>query len=131
MSKRIFFWGLTAGVLSAVASLAFLAIHRFETYTDFSKVVKVPRLIGLNLGACMLAALGYSLLQRFWEKGEWAFNLAFSVFSFASVIIPISATLPLDVQSPELFPGLAVPMHFFPALAWYTIRPFFAASPVR
>jgi hypothetical protein len=29
------------------------------------------------------------------------------------------------VKNPELFPGLAVPMIFFPALAWYTFKPLF------
>jgi len=26
---------------------------------------------------------------------------------------------------PELFPGLVVPMLFFPALAWFTLKPLF------
>ncbi len=43
-------------------------------------------------------------------------------------MIPISVTLPLSIQFPELFPGLAVPMIFFPALAWYTVKPLFTNS---
>jgi hypothetical protein len=31
----------------------------------------------------------------------------------------------LNIGSPELFPGLVVPMMFFPALAWLTIQPVF------
>jgi hypothetical protein len=54
------------------------------------------------------------------------FNFVFSIASFAMVIVPISISLPLDVLFPELFPGLAVPMLFFPALAWYTIVPLFS-----
>jgi hypothetical protein len=34
-------------------------------------------------------------------------------------------SLPLDIEYPELFPGLVVPMHFFPAYAFLTIYPFF------
>jgi len=34
----------------------------------------------------------------------------------------------LDVKTPELFPGLAVPMVFFPAMAWYTLKPLFAVK---
>jgi len=67
----------------------------------------------------------------FGNKAELIFNLAFTILSFASIIIPIAATLPLDVAYPELFPGLAVPMHFFPAMAWYTLRPLFMTEPVQ
>ena len=52
-------------------------------------------------------------------------NLVIAVLSFASIISPISMSLPLDIESPELFPGLVVPMHFFPALAFFAISPFF------
>ena len=62
------------------------------------------------------------------EKGEIVFNFVFSIVSFACVIIPISITLPLDIQFPELFPGLAVPMAFFPAMAWYTVKPLFTTT---
>jgi hypothetical protein len=27
-----------------------------------------------------------------------------------------------------MFPGLVVPMHFFPAIVWYTIQPLFIRS---
>jgi hypothetical protein len=47
------------------------------------------------------------------------------VLSFASIIGAIGMTLPLDIDFPELFPGLVVPMHFFPALAYFAIAPFF------
>jgi hypothetical protein len=41
------------------------------------------------------------------------------------VMIPISVSLPLDIKSPELFPGLAVPLVFFPCLSWHTVNPLF------
>ena len=56
---------------------------------------------------------------------ELVFNLVFVLISFASILAPFAATLPYEVEFPELFPGFAVPMHFFPALAWFTLRPAF------
>ena len=83
-------------------------------------------MIAASMLACLLAAVGYWALVKWLPKqGEIIFNFSFSILSFASLIIPVTFKLPLDVQAPELFPGLAVPMHFFPALAWYTIKPFF------
>ena len=126
MFRRIFFHGLTAGILSAVACLVFKRIHQFATYTDFSKVVSTPVLIAANLGICLIAAVLYWALTKGWgRRGEIVFNFLFAIASFASITWSFAVTLPLEIQMPELFPGLTVPMHFFPALAWFTLRPLF------
>jgi hypothetical protein len=126
MSRKIFFHGLWAGILSAIASIIYDRIYFFATEINYSKLVNIGSLAGINLLACLLAAFGFSLFQKwFGNKGEIIFNLSFVILSFASIVLPFSISLPLDIQNPELFPGLAVPMHFFPALAWLTIRPAF------
>ena len=126
MFKRVFFHGLTASILSAVAAIVYKRIYFFATETDFSKVLDLQRIIGLSLLICLVASLvNYGLIKWLKKKGEIIFNFLFSIFSFAAVMIPISITLPLNVQLPELFPGLAVPMVFFPAIAWYTVNPLF------
>ncbi len=126
MFKRIFFHGLVAGILSATAAIIYKRIYFFATETDFSKVLDLQRIIGLNLLICMAAVLiNYSLIKWLQGKGEIIFNFLFSIVSFAGVMVPISVTLPLNIQLPELFPGLAVPMVFFPVIAWHTVNPFF------
>ena len=126
MFKRIFFWGLSAGVLSAVAGIVYDRIYFFATEADYSRLINAGSLASINLLSCLLAAVGFWLMTKwFSNKAELIFNFTFTILSFASIIIPISATLPLDVARPELFPGLAVPMHFFPAMAWFTVRPLF------
>jgi hypothetical protein len=126
MFKRVFFHGLTASILSAVAAIVYKRIYFFATETDFSKVLDLQRIIGLSLLICLVASLvNYGLIKWLKKKGEIIFNFLFSIFSFAAVMIPISITLPLNVQLPELFPGLTVPMVFFPAIAWYTVNPLF------
>ena len=126
MFKKIFFYSITAGVLSTISCVIYNRIYFFATEADYSKVLNIGTLIGINLLACFIAGLGYWALTKWLNKtGEVIFNFAFSILSFASVMFPISMSLPLDVKYPELFPGLAVPMHFFPALAWFTIRPLF------
>jgi len=126
MYKKIFFHSLTAGVLSAVAAIIYNRIYFFATMADFSKVLNTGSLIGLSTAICLLAGFLFWVMQRLLKKrGEPIFNFLLSILSFAAVIVPISITLPLDIQFPELFPGLAVPMVFFPAIAWYTVRPLF------
>lgn len=126
MFKRIFFLGLTAGIMAAVAAVIFQRIHQFATYTDFSRLVNLKVLLAVNLGVCMIAAVIYYFLQKLpGTKGQFIFNLLFVLVSFMSITWSFAVTLPLDVQMPELFPGLTVPMHFFPALSWFTFQPLF------
>ena len=112
--------------MAAVAAIIFKRIHEFATYSDFSKVVGMPVLFAVNLGVCLIAAILYwGFLKWLGRKGEIIFNFVFAIGSFASITWSFAITLPLDIQFPELFPGLTLPMHFFPALAWFTIRPLF------
>ena len=126
MFKRVFFHGLIASILSVLAAIIYTRIYFFANETDFSKVLGLQRIIGFSLLICMVTAvINYGMVRWLKKKGEIIFNFLFSILSFAAVMIPISVTLPLSVQLPELFPGLAVPMVFFPAIAWYTLNPLF------
>ena len=126
MFKRIFFHALVASVLAALACFIYYRIYYFATEIDFSKVANIQSFIGFCVMFCMLAAIcNYLCLRLFKSRGSVIFNFILSIASFALVVFPISLSLPLDIKSPELFPGLAVPMMFFPALAWYTLEPVF------
>jgi len=126
MYKKIFFHAIAASALSALAAMIYYRIYYFATLADFSKLLNYKSMIALSTIVCMIASFVYYGLRK-WipAKGEIVFNLLFSILSFASVMFPISLSLPLDMKFPELFPGLAVPMVFFPAMAWYTVKPFF------
>jgi hypothetical protein len=129
MFRKIFFQGLASGILAALAAVIYDRIYFFATEADYSRVLSIPRIIAFSILLGMLAAvLNYSLTRFLKKKGEIIFNFLFSILSFAAVMIPISVSLPLQVPFPELFPGLAVPMVFFPAIAWYTINPLFSGN---
>jgi hypothetical protein len=126
MFKKIFWHGLLSAILSSLAAAIYYRIYYFATEVDFSGVLGVPRIIGLCVLISMAAVvLNYALLRWLKRRGEIVFNLLLSLISFACVMVPIAVSLPLSVKSPELFPGLAVPMVFFPALAWFTVSPLF------
>lgn len=127
--KSIFAQGLIAGILSALSSAMYFYIYQNTLMVDFSKMVNIGSIIGASVVGCMLISLGYALLTKL-EKTNllgWL-NIFICILSFASIIGPISMSLPLDIEYPELFPGLVVPMHFFPALAYFTIHPFFITN---
>jgi len=126
MFKKVFLQAILASLLAFIASVIYRKIYFFATEVDFSKVLSLGRMAALNILVSMLAAfLYYGLTNLMKGRGAIIFNFLFSMLTFVCVMIPISITLPLNLQSPELFPGLGVPMVFFPAMAWYTVNPLF------
>ncbi len=126
MLKKLLLLGSVSGALAGIASLIYQKVYASALGTDFGKIVKVPGIFISCIVGGLLAAFGYFLLNK-WLKGktEIVFNLLFTILSFASIMGPFATKLPLDVEMPELFPGLTVPMHFFPVLAWLTLKPLF------
>ncbi len=126
MLKRLLLLGSVSGILAGIASLIYQYVYKKSLGADFAGIVTVPGILISCLVGCLLAALGYFMLNK-WLKGktEIVFNLLFTIISFASIVGPIATKLPLDVEMPELFPGLTIPMHFFPVLAWLTLKPIF------
>jgi hypothetical protein len=126
MFKRHFFHGILSGIMAAIAAIIYNRIHFFATEADFSRIVNMGTMISLNIIVCLIFSIAYFLFLRLWKgKSILIFHIVISIMSFAAIIIPISISLPLDIKNPELFTGLAVPLIFFPAMAWFTFKPLF------
>jgi len=129
MFKKAFFHGIAASVLAAIAAIIYNHIYVFATETDYSSIINYGSMIGFSFAVCLLATFIYAgLVKWLGKEGEIIFSFVFSIISFACVMIPFAITLPLTIKMPEFFPGLTVPMVFFPAMAWYTVRPLFTLS---
>lgn len=132
MFKRSFLLGIVAGILAAVASLVYAKVYYSSLGADFSTVAATINIIAGSVLGGVLAGVGYWLFNKLLkDKGEIVFNFALTILSFASILAPLATRLPLEVEMPELFPGLTVPMHFFPALAWYTLKPLFIKQEIK
>lgn len=124
--KKLLIHGVLAGLLSGIAGIIYLNIYINAFDVDYNQIINSSAIIGSSILGCMLMTLGYGVLTKFNKQNlEGWLNLIIAVLSFASIIGPIGMSLPLDIEFPELFPGLVVPMHFFPALAFFAIYPFF------
>lgn len=124
--KKLLLHGVVAGSLAGIAGIIYLTIYNEAFGVDFSQIINIGSILGSCLIACLLMTLGYAALMKFEKQNFSAWlNILIVVLSFASIIMPIGMSLPLDIEFPELFPGLVVPMHFFPALAFFTILPLF------
>lgn len=118
--------GVTAGGLAALAGVVFLTVYNEAFYVDFSLVINPSSIIGASIIGSILMSTGYFILEKIKkEKFQGVLNLLIMVLSFLSIIPVLTMTLPLEVDFPELFPGLVIPMHFFPALVFFGIAPFF------
>ena len=114
--------------MAGLAAIVFDSAYAAALLVDFSMVINVPAMLGACLFGCTLAALGYWLLGKVVANGrikDIIFNAVFLLLTFASLVSSFAYELPLDVESPELFPGLSVPLHFFPALFWLATKPLF------
>jgi hypothetical protein len=127
--KKSLIHGIIAGILTAVAGIVYQRVYEEALFLDFSSVINPGSVAGASIFGCMLMAVGYGLLEHFKRpnlKG-WL-NVLITVLSFLSILGPLGVTLPLDVEFPEMFPGLAIPMHFFPAMIFFGLYPFFKNS---
>jgi hypothetical protein len=126
MFKKSLLLGILSGLLAGIAALIYSKVYHSSLGADFSRVVWPVRIVVASLFGGVLAAVGYWAADKLLKaKGEIVFNLVFSILSFATLLAPFAAKLPLDIDAPELFPGMVIPMHFFPALAWFTLKPIF------
>lgn len=128
MFKRLLLLGLISGVLAGVASLIYQKVYFTTNEIDFSgfQFFKPVSIILICVVAGLLASTGYGILTKWSPRyGEIIFNFALMIVSFASILGPIGYKFPLEFEGPEFFPGLAIPMHFFPALGWFTLKPLF------
>jgi len=131
MFKKSLLLGIVSGLLAGLAGVVYARLYYSINEADFSAVVTSLKIVAASLFGGVLAAVGYTLLDRWLKaRGEIVFNLLFTLISFASLLIPVAAKLPrtIDPQELFLFPGMVIPMHFFPALGWYTLKPLFIRS---
>jgi ABC-type branched-subunit amino acid transport system permease subunit len=129
MLKKSLALGLISGLLAGIAGVIYAHLYYTINEADFSRVASTISILAASLFGGVLAAIGYTSLDKWLKtRGEIVFNLVFTLISFISLLAPIAVRLPRNIDTPELFPGMVIPMHFFPALAWFTLKPLFIRS---
>lgn len=126
MFKKYFLNGLAAGSFSGLAAFFYYRIYVAALEISFSSIVSTASIFSASLFAGMLIALFCFGIDKLFKKDmEVLTNLLLTGGTFVSLIIPFMISLPLDVDHPELFPGLVVPMQLFPVLGWFAFKPMF------
>ncbi len=124
--KQTFIIGIISSLLSSISSLLYMKIYSISLFVDFTKVLGITNIISSTIFGCFIMVIGYKYFIR-WKglKSIAWLNLIYCILSFVSIIGVFGFNLPLEIEFPELFPGLAIPMHFFPLLSLLAIFPFF------
>lgn len=130
--KKIFIHGVVAGIIATLASVIYSNLYQSTLGVSFDKIINIGSVFGACIFGCVLISVANLVLFKFKKENlQGILNVIVVLLSFVSIIGPISMTLPLDVEFPEMFPGLVIPMHFFPALAFFAIDPFFKQSSIN
>jgi hypothetical protein len=124
--KQLSLQSLLAAVFAISAALIYNSVYSNAFMVDFSAVMNSVAIVSATLIGIILMGASHLVAHK-WLKGKGLgiINLLICVLSFASIIGIFTMKFPFDIEFPELFPGLAVPMHFFPALAFFAVQPFF------
>lgn len=124
--KKNLIHGTLAGVLSAIASVIYLNVYQNLNFVDFSLIINAGSIIGASIIGCLIMAFGYFLLKLFnIPNFKGTLNILIFTLTILSIFGPLMMNLPLELDFPELFPALTIPMHLFPALIFFGLEPFF------
>jgi len=127
MIKKVI-WALSSGMLAGVVSYSYGEIFEKQLMEDYSNVVPTAAIFISCLIGTILATLGFWLLTKFIPKyGEFIFAFLFALLTTASLVGVLGFTFTDDSNELHqfIFYGYAMPMHFFPFLAWYVFKPLF------
>ncbi|NDE03041.1 MAG: hypothetical protein EB003_00095 [Flavobacteriia bacterium] len=115
-------------MLAGVVSYSYGEIFEKQLMEDYSNVVPTAAIFISCLIGTILATLGFWLLTKFIPKyGEFIFAFLFALLTTASLVGVLGFTFTDDSNELHqfIFYGYAMPMHFFPFLAWYVFKPLF------
>lgn len=132
MFKNIFFLSLSSGVLATIACLIYSKMYA-SILVNFSEATGVLKILTNCLMVAMAACLVYIALTKLIKKthlAEFGFNLIVTLSSVAAIFIFLKSNDPVFVNEDaqlmiDYYKGFVMPMLFFPALAWFTLKPLF------
>lgn len=125
--RQLLYAGLVAAV-ALVLSLSWYWIYSNAFLVDFSEVIPISAVVAATVfGTTLLCTVWFFAGKSGKRVAGWL-NVLILAVSFLSILPCFMVTLPLGVKHTELFPGMVVPMHFFPVMAFWALLPFFESK---
>lgn len=130
--KNVLFFWLTSSIISTLICLLYDKIYSDAFQINFSQVLNA---IGITISCLIgnfLMVFGYFLLFKFnLQKLQVVANILYAAISFGSIVGVLAFKMPLEIEFPEMFPGLAIPMHFFPIMTFLSLAPLFIKNSTK
>lgn len=124
--KKYVYLGLSAGLTSGLLGFLYVELYEKAMWVDFSTVLNFQSIIGASFVGCLLMSLSANIWDKvFDQKFEGWLHIILLLFSGLTFAGPLLSDLPLEIESPELFPGAAMPLHLLPLICWLALKPFF------
>ncbi len=130
--KKIFFLGASSSFLAFVVSVIYTEAY-YSRLVDFSEAMSWSSMFSnfllIGISACFIY-LGLNRLLKNQKWTDFVFNLMFSAFSLIMVFMVLKADDPQfkneDAQLLiDYYKGFVMPVLFFPALSWFSLKPLF------
>ncbi len=129
MFKYCFFLGVSSSVLSSIGAVSYAYFYNDNLF-DYSKILNYTSIAAACTFVCIFACVAFwaaSMVLK--SRAEFIFNLLFAFGSMGSIFYPINSNIPED--SFGYFAVYAIPLHFFPVLAWFVLKPLFFRAKLK
>lgn len=107
-----------AFIIAVIAAYFWTEGFSSVTYIDYSSYVPFTHIVG---ALAMMVAI-WSILELLLARYQKIWGFIFNVVCILSILLPLGHTLPLEVETPELFPLWMIPMHFFAPLFLFAVQ---------
>lgn len=122
MKNKLIIRAVVSGILASITGICYQLAYESALNCNFSKIINPISITMASIIGTILMTFGYWILGKLkLEKYQLWYLFLINILSIASIIGPMGSTLPLDIENPELFPGLIAPLHLFPALSFITL----------
>ncbi len=128
VTKTLFFSIIVAFVSSI---LGMLYAHLYYKLFDFSSFLPLWNIVVLfTFISLILGVLSILFFLIFKKAGSMILSGLICVLSLLSVILPtlFPPQFASSIESPEIFPAFAVPLHFIIPMVWLTLSPLLLNS---
>jgi len=122
---------LVAGIFAAIVTIGYGMAYEKATVIEgdqldsLREAIPMLHLFIAPVFGCLLASLGYALLQRIGPT--WGTFLFYFLFASISIVssFGIFSVYNLHEEIQFTIYGYAMPMHYFPFLSWVAFHPLF------
>lgn len=137
MFRRYLFMGILTALISSIGAVGYATFYN-KVFFNFSSVVGNISIVAAScLASILIAVCVHFITKALPKRGEFLFNVMLTIATFVSILFVLKFEIPPAILAQIMaanegleglevfFPIYVIPMHFFPAMIWFSLRPLF------